>query len=173
METEEKTTKTAEKSSASSKSHHGHAIKRLRRDKKLSQKQLGDLISMCQQNVSHYEEEEKISDELLARFAKGLDVSVDLIKELEDEKPLAYYIENNTFSNKDNSIASGNIGEIGSVTTTNQSDKALYTALEEMQKLYGKGMQLYENSIRLYDRLLQSTEEKIADLASKLSQGKS
>lgn len=140
--------------------HHGHAIKRIRRDKGLSQKNLAQLINMAQQTVGRYEEQEKIDDEILERFANGLDVSVDLIKELEDNKPLTYYIENNTFSNKDNSIGI-NVGE--STTINHPAEKAFYTSLEQMQKLY-------DNSIQLYNQLLTSTQEKIAILEKKISE---
>lgn len=153
METKEMTSK---------RTHHGHAIRKLRLDKKLSQGELGNMVGYGQQRISYYEEKEKIDDELLQRFAKALDVSTDLIKELEDDKPLAYYIQNNTISdNKDNSTNSVGIG--ATITTTNQTDKALYASLEQMQKLY-------ENSIQLYKQLLESTQEKIANLENELSQ---
>lgn len=143
-------------------SHLGHAVRRLRVDKRLSQAQLGNLIGMSQEAVSRYENKVRIEDEVLKQFAKGLDVSVDLIKELEEDKPLVFYIENNTFSGNDTTIAAEyKPGEI----TNNYIDKAFYDSLLQMQKLY-------ENSIRLYDQLLQSTQEKIASLEKQIAQQK-
>ena len=151
MESEEKTTAVPKRNT-----HHGHALRRLRLAKGLTQKQLGELSHICQQQVSHYENEKEIEDNILKQFAKGLGVSVELIKELEEETPLVFYIENNTFDQEnENSAGSKNVA-INENSTNNYADKALYDALEQMQKLYEKGMQLYESSLQANNQLLQS-----------------
>lgn len=76
--------------------HYGHAVRRLRQDRRLSQKEFGMKIGMAQQTVCRYEDQLVLEDEILQIFAKGLNVSVDFIKKLEDDKFLTYYSENNT-----------------------------------------------------------------------------
>ncbi|WP_106829566.1 helix-turn-helix domain-containing protein [Parabacteroides pacaensis] len=143
--------------------HHGHNIQRIRRVKGLTQKQLGDLVHMCQQQVSYYEKEEVIEDIIIKKFAESLGVSEDFIKEMEEETPLTVYIENNTISdisdNKGNVV--GIVGGENTNNTTNQNDQALYTALEQMQKLYEKGMELYESSLQSNNNLLKALQERI------------
>ena len=60
------------------------------------------MIGMSQETLSRYEEKEKIDDEMLGRMSKELGVSVEFIKEMEDDKPLTFYIENNTVTNENN-----------------------------------------------------------------------
>lgn len=142
--------------------HHGHAIKRLRLEKRLSQKELGNLVSMAQQAVSHYEEEEKISDPILERFAKALDVSTSLIKELEEEKSLTFYIESNTFSGfSDNSSAIvGNNNGTGVVI--NQQDKELYRSIvDEIRKINEENRTYFKEYLDLTRREIAILEKKI------------
>ena len=141
--------------------HQGHAIKRLRIDKGLSQKQLGELVHIVQQRISFYEEQEEIDDEMLERFAQALGVTTDLIKELEDDKPFAYYIQNNTITNENNTTESGTItGQIGeNHSSTINPDKALYTALEQMQKLYESSMQLCNQYFKTLEARVEALEK--------------
>lgn len=151
-----------ETTTMNSSSHHGHAIKRLRLEKRLSQKELGSLVSMAQQAVSHYEEEEKISDPILERFARALDVSTNLIKELEDEKSLTFYIENNTFSGfSDNSSAIvGNNNGTGVVI--NQQDKELYkSVVDEIRKISEENRIYFKEYMDLTRREIAMLEKKI------------
>lgn len=167
MEPEEKAIEQEKDKSAARNrdAHHGHAIKRLRIDKGLSQKELASLVHMSQQTLSRFEDKRVIEEEILNRFAKGLDVSVDLIKELEDERPLAYYIENNTFSGNTGSFTAANSMDMDDVVTTNHRDETVQTLIEQLQKASEENKQLYE-------KLLQSAQEKINTLEQQLSQKK-
>lgn len=161
MDTKEQTTRKRN-------THDGHAIKRLRLDRQMSQAQLGQLIGFTQQSISNYEDQQVIEDEILQRFAKALDVSVDFIKELEEDKPMTYYIENNTFTG--NSAAT-----VGSDTVNNMVDEKLYkTILEQVEKLYATNLKQIENmhatNTRLYQECIVSTQKDIAELKEKLSQ---
>lgn len=153
--------------SAKRKIHYGHAVKRLRTDRMLSQKEFGEKIGMSQQALCRYEDQEKIEDSVLERFAKGLGVSVEFIKELEEDKPLTFYIENNTISENtvDNTassiIAVNNVNE--DVTNNYQTDKALQVALEQLQKLY-------ETNMQLYNQYFKSSQEKFDRLEKELSE---
>lgn len=164
MEPEEKAIEQEKDKSAARNrdAHHGHAIKHLRIDKGLSQKELASLVHMSQQTLSRFEEKRVIEDEILNRFAKGLDVSVDLIKELEDERPLAYYIENNTFSGGSSAAINMNNND---TMNTNHRDETVQTLIEQLQKTSEENKQLYE-------KLLQSAQEKINALEQQLSQKK-
>lgn len=135
------------------KVHQGHAVKRLRLDKKMSQKELGDLVHLPQSKISVYESQEKLDDEILQRLAEGLQVSVDLIKELEEEKSLSYYIEGNTISeNKQSEIIVSNDG-----TINNQADKALYALLEQMQAVNSE-------YFKFVDEKISSLQREISEL---------
>lgn len=163
METEENT-------SNKKRTHHGHAVKRLRMDRMLSQKDLGNIIGMSQQALCRYEEQEKIDDLTLERLAKGLEVSVELIKELEDDKPLAYYIENNTIS--DNTI--DNTDSFATLATNNSNEgntynythdkETLHIALEQLQKLYESNMQMYNQYFKISEEKFDKLEKEIAEL---------
>ncbi|WP_106827816.1 helix-turn-helix domain-containing protein [Parabacteroides pacaensis] len=159
---------TKEKTKEKRNTHYGHAIKRLRLDRQLSQAELGQKIGFTQQSISKYEDLPVIEDEILNRFAKGLDVSVDLIKELEEDKPMIFYIENNTFSG--NTAAT-----VGSDIVNNMADEKLYkTILEQVEKLYNTNLKQIENlhttNTRLYQECIVSTQKEINDLKEKLSQ---
>lgn len=127
-----------EKAKEQRNTHYGHTIKRLRRDLGLSQKELGDRVGMVQQNVSIYEEQKRIDDELLQRFANALAVPVKLIQMMEDDKPLAYYVENNTITDntvenvQTSTIASNIVNE--NVTNNYNTDKDMYTLLLKIQE---------------------------------------
>lgn len=135
--------------------HQGHTLKRLRRARGITQKQLAQLMHLSQQQISYYEDQEEMEEKILNEFAKVLEVPVEMIKNLEEDTKLSFYIENNTQENE-NSPNSMNGNNANNTTTNNYADKALYDALEQMQKLYEKGMQLYESSLQANNQLLQS-----------------
>lgn len=138
------------------KVHQGHAVKRLRLDKKMSQKELGDLVHLPQSKISVYESQEKLDDEILQRLAEGLQVSVDLIKELEEEKSLSYYIEGNTISeNKQSEIIVSNDG-----TINNQADKALYALLEQMQAVNSEYFKFVDENISSLQREISELKKQ-------------
>lgn len=120
---------------------------------------------MCQQQISRYEEQPKIDEELLRRFAKGLNVPVKLIKALDDEHPLTFNIGNNTFSDNTMTGSSTVVGYVENSTTNNQADQSFQVVLEQIQKLYESGMELYNRYIKL-------TEERFAALEKEIFQKK-
>lgn len=143
--------------------HHGHAIKRLRLDRMLSQKELGDKVAMVQQTVYHYEDEEKINDVILQRFAKALDVSVDFIKELEEEKTMTVYIEYNQQSN--NAAASLIANNTGTGAIVHQEDKELYkTLLEEIRTIQEENRKCFLTCVEVMKKQLSLLEKQISHL---------
>lgn len=137
----------------SSRTHHGHAIKRLREYRKLSQQKLGQLVNMVQQNISVYESKKVIDDSILDIFAAALNVDVNMIKSMEDYDSDFYY---NIVSN----TVSGNMGEAtfgsnervneGTINYYYNADKTLHDKIinheerikrieEELKKLKNDG----------------------------------
>lgn len=161
METEENT-------SNKKRTHHGHAVKRLRMDRRLSQKDLGNIIGMSQQALCRYEEQEKIDDLTLERLAKGLEVSVELIKELEEDKPFVEYIQNNTIT--DNTIENTKGTTLASNhnegNTYNYTDdkETLHLILEKLQKVYESNVQMYNQYFKISEEKFDKLEKEIAEL---------
>lgn len=170
---------TQEKTSASPNTHHGHAVKRLRRDKQMSQKQLGDLIGMTQQAIYRYEKEKVLDEDIRERIAKGLGVSVDLINELEEDRPLAFYIENNKITNTNypnsSNITSASIGTMENPsigTMENPNDNALKMALDKLEHAYNLDRKQYEVSLNAYKEMVEFLKKEIQELKEKNAGGK-
>lgn len=155
---------TREKTSASPNTHHGHAIKRLRRDKQMSQQQLGDLIGMTQQAIYRYEKEKVLDEDIRERIAKGLGVSVELINELEEDKPLAFYIENNKIMNSNVGGIAGN--SIGSIQ--NPEDTSLKMALDKLENAYALNRKQYEINIDAYKQMVEFLKKENQELKEML-----
>ena len=124
--------------------HQGHNVKRLRESKGISQQGLEPLVNLSQQTISRYEDKRVIDEEMLQRFAKALEVPVEILKNMEEDACFNYYIENNTFS--DHAVAG----------TQNN-----YNPLEEVIKLCNEKVELYE-------RMLANEKEKISLLEKML-----
>ena len=153
----------AENTQVKRNTHHGHALRRLRQDRRLSQKELGDKVAMVQQTVSHYEDEERISDPILERFAKALEVSVDFIKELEDEKPMSVYVENNQITDHASAYLGNNTGPN---TINNQLDKEIVeSVLTDLKSVY-------KDNIKHFQECMELTRRQIAKLEEALGKGK-
>ncbi|WP_165026608.1 helix-turn-helix domain-containing protein [Dysgonomonas sp. ZJ279] len=127
--------------------HHGHNIRDIRRGKGIKQEAMADMVHLSQQTVSRYESAQVIDDEMLERFAKALDVSVEEIKTTEEETNNNYYIENNTFSDSSSGILYN------------------YTPVKEI-------IELCNQKVELYERLLEVEKGKITWLEKILEQKK-
>lgn len=149
METENKTKERENK-------HYGHAVRRLRQDRRLSQKELGRKIGMTQPTVCRYEEQPFFEEEILQLFAKGLEVSVDLIKEMEEDKSLTYYIENNVISaNEKSEIIMSNNGVI-----IHQSESIVLEIIERMQQCNIQHWSLVKEKIAFLEKELSRLRDK-------------
>lgn len=145
--------------------HHGRAIRRLRRDKGLSQKELASLIGMSPQTLSRYEAQEVVDDDILKQVAKGLNVSIDLIKELSEDKSLAFYVEYNTFSGNGATVNdSSNNKDASNDKSVYQIDETQKALLEEIRKSSEEARLQYENIIAAYKELLESYRQEIREL---------
>lgn len=125
--------------------HQGHNVKRLRESKGISQQGLEPLVNLSQQTISRYEDKRVIDEEMLQRFAKALEVPVEILKNMEEDVCFNYYVENNTFS--DNVNAGGILNN--------------YNPVDEIIKLCNEKVELYE-------RMLANEKEKISLLEKML-----
>lgn len=137
-----------------SKAHHGHALKRIRYRKGIKQAAMADMVEMSQQHISRIEAMPIIEDEILEKFAKALNVPVEIIKEMKEDMP-SIVIENNTFEFEANSRS--NVGQIDDYSTNN------YDPVDKI-------IQLSDERAQLYERILKTEQEKNEALAKRLSE---
>ncbi len=127
------------------RTHHGHAVKRLRQTLGIKQGALAADMGLSQQTISTYEQKPVIEDEILEKFAKALDVSIELIKDLEED-PITITIENNTFENKDGN----NIAYLENDYSTNT-----YNPVDKIIELCEKLLEADKEKIALLEKLLK------------------
>jgi transcriptional regulator with XRE-family HTH domain len=135
-----------------SKIHHGHNIRRLRNERKISQEAIAEKVFLSQQAVSRYEATRVIDDIILNRFAKALDIPVDMIKTMEEENGINLYIENNT------------IEKGGILNAMRDVDN------ENIFNPYDKIIELCNEKNELYERMLALEKEKTAILQQLLQE---
>ena len=82
--------------------HIGRKIERIRELKGMKQDTLAKLLGVTQQTVSKIEQSEKVDDDKLQRVADALEVTIDTIKNF-DEEAAIYNIQNN-YDNATNNI---------------------------------------------------------------------
>ncbi|HEY9008499.1 MAG TPA: helix-turn-helix domain-containing protein [Ohtaekwangia sp.] len=128
--------------------HIGRKVARLRELRGIKQETLAESLGISQQAVSKLEQSETIEDTTLARIAKALNVTSELIKNFNEESVI-----NNIQNNYDN--ATGSNGSNYSCT---------FNPLDEYRN------EVQENK-KLYEALLKEKEEKIA-LLKKMLDGK-
>ncbi len=130
--------------------HHGRNIKRLREMLGVRQEILAAELDMSQQNLSLLEQKAEIEDKLLERVADFLHVSVEVIKNMNDEATINYI--NSFYDNSNN----------------NQSHQGqlenYYYTINPIDKIE----ELYEEKMKLYERMLKTEQEKIALLEKTL-----
>ncbi|MBD8348983.1 helix-turn-helix domain-containing protein [Dysgonomonas sp. HGC4] len=141
-------------STTTKKKHQGRNVRRLRQALGIKQEVIASALNITQQAVSHYEQKQEIDDDTLVKIAQALNISVELIKELEED-PATIYIENNTF--EDGSQV-GTVGLMGENTN-------IYNPIEKI-------IELSNEKAALYERLLQVEKEKIALLEELLKEKK-
>ncbi|MFT4168453.1 MAG: helix-turn-helix transcriptional regulator [Dysgonomonas sp.] len=119
------------------KSNHGANVRRWREWRNINQDTLAEQIGVSQATLSGYEKKDKLDQDILDKIAKALDIPVEAITELEQGTSI------NIFSGtwQDSSVAQNN------QPTFNPLDKVV---------------QLYDEKIALYERMLKDKEEAIS-----------
>ncbi|WP_276347931.1 helix-turn-helix transcriptional regulator [Daejeonella sp. JGW-45] len=120
--------------------HIGRKISRVRELRGMKQEALALEIGVSQQTISEIERSETVKDETLEKVAKALGVSVEGIKNFNEEAVLN--IISNTFTSNDTST----LNAINFQPNFNPIEKIV---------------QLYDEKIALLERLLQSEREKV------------
>ena len=120
--------------------HIGRKIGRVRELRGMKQEALALEIGVSQQTISEIERSEVVKDETLEKVAKALGVSVEGIKNFNEEAVLN--IISNTFTSNDTST----LNAINFQPNFNPIEKIV---------------QLYDEKIALLERLLQSEREKV------------
>lgn len=120
----------------SKNTHHGHAIKRYRHTLGIKQEALAADMGISQALISFYEQKKEIEDNMIEKFARALNITPELIKELEED-PVTIIIENNTFekgSGAAYNVINNNPDPIDRLITLSQEKTALYERMLELEK---------------------------------------
>ncbi|MEA5130138.1 MAG: helix-turn-helix transcriptional regulator [Proteiniphilum sp.] len=142
------------KEHTSRNTHHGHAVKRFRHTLGKKQEALASEMGLSQALISTYEQRKVLSDDVIERFAKALNVAPELIKELEED-PVTFIIENNTFEN-------GSVSNIA-ITNDNENFSNTYNPIEQI-------LALSKEKTTLYERIVELEKEKNALLEKLLKE---
>lgn len=126
--------------------HIGRKISRIRELRGMKQEALAAELGISQQAVSKIEQSAEVESEALNRVASALGVSVEALKNFNEEAMLN--IINNTFNSHDTST----LNAINYQPTFNPIDKIV---------------ELYNEKVELLERLLQAEKEKNELLKSK------
>ena len=127
------------------KVHHGRNVKRMREMLGIKQETLAYSLDLSQQTVSRLESQEELDDNILSKIANVLHISVDAIKNYNDD--IAVNIISNTF---------------------NEQSIAYQYNFNPIEKI----IQLYDEKIELYERMLKSEQGKNSLLEKLVSEKK-
>ena len=130
--------------------HHGHAIKRIRQSMGLKQEVLAGMIGANQPRVSNHEQKKVLDDELIYKYAKALNVSPDMIRELDDNMV--------NFSYEKNYFQKCSLASICSIKYINSNSEIINQFIElanEKEALYKRLFEVEKESNQLYDKLLK------------------
>ncbi len=129
------------------KSNHGPNVRRWREWRNINQDVLAEQIGVSQATLSSYEKKDKLEQDILEKIAKVLDIPVEAITELEQGASI----------NIISSTLHDNSGSIFNQPTFNPIDKVV---------------ELYDEKIALYERMLKDKEEAISLLHEVLKERK-
>jgi transcriptional regulator with XRE-family HTH domain len=131
--------------------HEGRNVKRIREMLGIKQDALALDLGLSQQAISALEQKEALDKDMLEKIAAVLKVPVKAIKNFDEEKANNFF---NSFH--DNSVNNGAVYAFDS--TFNPIDKIV---------------QLYDEKIALYERMLKDKSDMIEKLEELLLKGKS
>ncbi|XZF14858.1 helix-turn-helix domain-containing protein [Chitinophagaceae bacterium MMS25-I14] len=114
--------------------HIGRKIMRLREIRGMKQETLATLLGVTQQAVSKLEGSETVDEERLAKVAEALGLSVDTIKNFEEDK--LFNVIENTFNTSENAVNVVGIynNNVGTKEEVLSSLVTLYKELAEAEK---------------------------------------
>ena len=121
-----------------SRTHLGYNVKRLREILGVKQEDLAERLQLSQQSISKLENKEDLDSDTLKKVANALNIPEDGIRNFTDEG--AVHIVSNTFS--------GHYSALYNNSTINNPIERI--------------VQLYNEKVELYERMLKSEQEKVA-----------
>lgn len=124
------------------KIHQGRNIRRFREMLNIKQETLADDLNCSQQKISLLEQRETIEKDMLEKIAGIMNVPVEALERIEEEQ--AFNIIANTFNNS-------------SLPIMNDTVNNTYHPVDKL-------LQLHEEKIALYERMLKEKEEMMAKL---------
>lgn len=124
--------------------HLGHNVQRIREIIGMKQSALADNVGMSQQNISKLESTPEIPEETLIKLAEGLGISVEFIKNFNEDKAIYNIQSNVTLSDH----------------SSNQYQPTIYNDLEQIVGLFEKLLQ----GEREKNELLAKTNELLQEL---------
>ncbi len=113
---------------------------------------MAEKVFLSQQTISRYESTRIIEDCILERFAKALEISVDMIKTLEEDNNINLYIENNTIEK------GGILNAFGDIDNEN-----FFYPLEKIMELCNEKTELYERMLALEKEKISMLEQMLKD----------
>jgi transcriptional regulator with XRE-family HTH domain len=128
------------------KVHHGRNVKRLREILGIKQENIAVALDLTQQAMSELEQKELIEDSQLDVIASILRVPIETIKNMNDEAPINY---------------------IKSFINNNKVDK-IVSFNQYILNPIDKVIELYNDKIELYERMLKIEREKTEILQKNL-----
>lgn len=123
--------------------HLGYNVKRLREILGVKQEDLAERLHLTQQTISKIENKMDLDNETREKIANAMNIPSEAIKNFTDER--AINIISNTFS--ENVSVNDYAGSINNSPINNPVEKIV---------------QLYDEKVALYERMLQSEKEKVA-----------
>lgn len=151
-----------------SKKHHGHAIQRMRKCHNWSRATLGEKVCMEQQAIYRIEQKEVIEDGILTKFAKALNVSIDLLKNMDDQQQITNYFVDNSFFSTESSMINASSMENNS-TSINPSNKE-ENFMQELKKVYQENILIYKEFISAKILEIDKLHKNIVDLTEEIKQ---
>ncbi|WP_165045224.1 helix-turn-helix domain-containing protein [Dysgonomonas sp. ZJ709] len=128
------------------KVHHGHNIKRLREMLGIKQDTIAFEMNITQQSFSEIEQKEVIDEKVLSKVADIMKVPIEAIKNMTDETTINYI---NTF----NDVVTNNNG-----CPFSYNSNCTFSPIEKI-------VELYNEKIELYERMLKDKEAMIEKLS--------
>jgi transcriptional regulator with XRE-family HTH domain len=126
--------------------HIGRKISRIRELRDMKQEALAQALGTNQQAISAMENSETIDEEKLIEVAKALGVTVEAIKNFSEEGVINYF---NSFNEAVNNSHFGN------------NNHCTFNPLDKIVQLYDDKIALYERMLKEKDEMMQRLEKLI------------
>lgn len=144
------------------KVHQGVNVSKIRRYEGMKQETLAEKLGVTQQLVSWLEQQRVIGKDYLVKIAAILNVTPEIIENMEDS-PISVVIENNNVDFESGSSNNG-VG-VGSANNNEINDNKIINPVEKI-------IELTKENTSLYERMLANEKEKAALLEKLLTEKK-